>query len=178
MERVLYTIGHSTRPLEELVGLLAENGVTRLVDVRTVRKSRRNPQYAEPALAEGLAARGIEYVAMPGLGGLRKPRKDSPNAGWENESFRGYADHMMTEGFRKNLEALLAMLEKGVAVMCAEAVPWRCHRNLIADAASVAGVRVQHIMAPGKLQPHRLTSFAVVRDGELSYPPQGKLPGL
>lgn len=174
MSGQLYTIGHSTRPLDELVSLLGEVGVDRLVDVRTVRKSRRNPQYAETALAPALRERGIEYVAMPGLGGLRKPRKDSHNTGWRNESFRGYADHMESDTFAKSLAELLAMLaEHTVAVMCAEAVPWRCHRSLIGDAATVAGVPVLHIMGPGKRQPHRLTPFAVVHGGRLSYPGEG-----
>ena len=167
----LHSIGHSTRPLPELTALLRENGVTQLVDVRTVPRSRHNPQDNAEALPVPLAAAGIDYRPMPELGGLRRPRKDSVNLGWRNESFRGYADYMQTPGFVAALEGLMALAEaQSCAVMCAEAVPWRCHRSLIADALSVRGMEVLHILGQGKLQPHKLTPFAEVDGFTITYP--------
>ncbi len=167
----LHTIGHSTRPLDELVALLRESGVTRLLDVRSVPRSRHNPQYDSASLQQTLPAAGIAYVHRRELGGLRKPRRDSVNQGWKNESFRGYADYMQAPEFEQAIVALLAeAAEAPTAVMCAEAVPWRCHRSLIADALSVRGVEVRHIMGPGKTQAHALTSFAQVDGTRITYP--------
>lgn len=171
----LYTIGHSTRTLEELVALLRENEIGTLVDVRAVPRSRRVPQFNSDALARDLPPAGLHYVHMNALGGLRHPRKDSRNTGWRNASFRGYADYMETDEFRGALAELLAMATKErVAIMCAEAVPWRCHRSLIADAASVLhGADVLHIMGPGKANPHKLTAFLQKDEkGEFGYPGQ------
>jgi uncharacterized protein (DUF488 family) len=169
--RVL-AIGHSTRPIEELLALLRANGVATLADVRTVPRSRRNPQFAQDALAPALAAAGIRYAHLPKLGGLRRPRADSPNGGWRNESFRGYADHMQTEAFAAGLEELRALCAGGpVALLCAEAVPWRCHRSLVADALLARGVVVEHVVGPGRTRPHRLTPFAVIEGPRVRYPP-------
>src|SRR5690606_11163726 len=133
MRNPIYTIGHSTRPIEEFVELLRINGVERLADIRTIPKSRRNPQYWQDALKERLEADGIDYVYLPGLGGRRRARKDSVNTAWRNASFKGYADHMQTEEFAAALEQLIRFGgEKVTAIMCAEAVPWRCHRSLVA----------------------------------------------
>jgi len=168
---MMLTIGHSTRPLEEFIGLLKENGVTRLLDVRTVPRSRHNPQYNADALPEPLAEAGIAYQHMPELGGLRKPKKDSVNQGWRNASFRGYADYMQTPEFGSALGTLMALADKEpVCIMCAEAVPWRCHRSLISDALAVRGVQVRHIMGPGKTGEHKLTPFAHVEGLHITYP--------
>jgi uncharacterized protein (DUF488 family) len=165
------TIGHSNRPIEEFLGMLQAHGVDLLVDVRTVPRSRYNPQFNRETLPASLADAGIEYRHMPGLGGLRHPRKDSSNTGWRNDSFRGYADYMQTSEFAENIRELLA-LEDGhqVAVMCAESVPWRCHRSMIADALTARGVVVRHIMSATKANPHKLTSFARVEGDRVTYP--------
>ncbi|MBP7149201.1 MAG: DUF488 domain-containing protein [Acidobacteria bacterium] len=168
---LLLTIGHSTRPIAEFLDLLRAHGVRRLADVRTVPGSRRNPQFGREALATALAAAGIDYVHLRELGGLRRPRPGSPNGGWQNDSFRGYADYMQTPEFDAALANLLTLSrEAPTAVMCAEAVPWRCHRSLIADALLVRGVPVEHILGPGRRQPHRLTTFARVDGTHLTYP--------
>ena len=168
---LLHTIGHSTRPLDELLALLSENGVAQLVDVRTVPRSRHNPQYNAETLPQALAAAGLGHVHMKELGGLRKARRDSPNLGWRNASFRGYADYMQTAEFEQALASLMVLAEnESLAIMCAEAVPWRCHRSLIADALSVRSVEVRHIMGPGKWQPHKLTPFAHVEGLKITYP--------
>jgi uncharacterized protein (DUF488 family) len=167
----IYTIGHSTRSLEELVALLEKNSVALLADVRTAPGSRRLPHFGKAVLERELPARGIAYVHLPDLGGLRKPRAGSVNAGWRNLSFRGYADYMQTEEFRAALDALVrSAADQRTALMCAEAVPWRCHRSLISDALVVKGFEVLHITGPGRPQPHSLTSFAQVEDGRLTYP--------
>ncbi len=169
--RVL-AIGHSTRPVEELVELLRSCGVTTLADVRTIPRSRRNPQFEQEALSRALAAAGIRYAHLARLGGLRHARRDSPNGGWRNESFRGYADHMQTGEFEEGLVELRALARDGpVAVMCAEAVPWRCHRSLLADALYARGVVVEHIVGKGRTRPHRLTPFAVRQGRRVVYPP-------
>lgn len=168
---ILYTIGHSTRPVAEFTALLKENEVQHLADVRTLPRSRHNPQFNTDVLARELADDGIAYTHMPGLGGLRHARKDSVNLGWKNESFRGYADYMQTGDFAAALDALMKLAgTQTTAVMCAEAVPWRCHRSLIADALSVCGVDVRHIMGSGKQQTHKLTSFAQVEGLTITYP--------
>ena len=169
----VYTIGHSTRPLEEFIEILRGFAVALVADVRTVPRSRHNPQFNRETLPRGLAVAGIDYVHLPGLGGLRHPRKDSPNQGWRSPAFRGFADYMLTPEFEAGLSQLLDLArERRTALMCAEAVPWRCHRSLIADALAVRGVRVEHLLGPGKAQPHRLTPFARVEGGRLSYPPE------
>jgi uncharacterized protein (DUF488 family) len=169
----ILAIGHSTRPIEELVELLREAAVSIVADVRTVPRSRRNPQFESRALAVALRAAGIAYEHLPKLGGLRRPRKDSrENAAWLNASFRGYADHMQTPEFEEGLCQLRALAKEGpVALLCAEAVPWRCHRSLISDALLAHGVVVQHILGRGTPRPHRLTSFARVEGRRVTYPP-------
>jgi uncharacterized protein (DUF488 family) len=166
------TVGHSTRPIEEFVALLVAHRVTQLVDVRTVPRSRHNPQFNGDALPASLGAAGIGYAHAPGLGGFRQPAPDSPNAGWRNLSFRGYADYMQGADFADNLVGLIELARHDrVALMCAEAVPWRCHRSLIADALVVHGVAACEIASATRLQAHRLTPFARVRGTEITYPP-------
>jgi uncharacterized protein (DUF488 family) len=173
----ILTIGHSNRDLETFVGMLKAHGVTRLVDVRTVPRSRYNPQFNRDALPESLNGVGIAYTHMPGLGGLRKPKPDSINTGWRNTSFQGYADYMQTPEFEENITALLELaVHDPIAIMCAEAVPWRCHRSLIADVLSVRGYAVEHIMSESKRQPHKLTPFAHVEGTRITYPVQPSLP--
>ncbi len=172
----VFTIGHSTRAKEDFLALLSSNAVTCLVDIRTIPKSRHNPQFNEDALAQLLKEHGIKYVHMGELGGLRKPLKDSLNLGWRNESFRGYADYMQTEKFRENIDQLIQLVEKersaggNVAIMCAEAVPWRCHRSLVAGALTIRGFRIIHIISEKASKAHQLTSFAIVQGNEITYP--------
>lgn len=167
----VWTIGHSTRPIDEFLGLLRVHQISLLVDVRTVPRSRYNPQFNTDTLAQSLRDSGLRYRHLPELGGLRKPKKDSINDGWRNASFRGYADYMQTEGFERALEELMAYsTDKRTAIMCAEAVPWRCHRSLIADALVNRGWDIQHIMSPEKATSHVLTSFAHFEKGTLTYP--------
>jgi uncharacterized protein (DUF488 family) len=167
----LYTVGHSTRPLDELVSALRGFDVSVLADIRTIPRSRHNPQFNGDALASALRARHIRYAHLRELGGLRKPRKDSPNAGWHNESFRGFADYMQTESFEEGLGKLHALTAgRVVALMCAEAVPWRCHRSLVADALTARGAHVEHITSATHSSPHRLTPFAKVDGPRVTYP--------
>jgi len=169
----IHTIGHSTRSLDEFIGMLKAHGVTSLVDVRTVPKSRRYPHFAGAALAESLPAAGIAYDWVKELGGLRKPMADSPNGAWRNASFRGYADHMQTDEFEDAVRGLVERAESdAVAIMCSEAVPWRCHRSLIGDALVARGVTVLDIMSEMKATPHRLTPFARVEGTKVTYPPE------
>lgn len=170
--KIILTIGHSTRPLDEFIGLLRHYQVTLLVDVRTVPRSRRNPQFNRDSLPEVLEGEGIAYVHMPGLGGLRRSvLKDSPNTGWRSPAFRNYADYMGSHEFEVNLDQLIKTAEEQrTAIMCAEVLPWRCHRNLIADALSVRGVEVRHIMSPTSCPIHTLTSWAKVDGRLLTYP--------
>lgn len=169
----MFTIGHSTLPIGEFVARLQAHGIERLADVRTVPKSRHNPQFNADALAGSLAAAGIGYVPMQALGGLRRPRKDSPNKGWRNDSFRGYADYMQTPEFRAALGELMSVARDGrTAIMCAEAVPWRCHRSLVADALSVHGVPVVEILPAGSHRMHKMTPFAHVEGMTITYPPE------
>ena len=166
----LWTIGHSTRPIDEFISLLRAYQVGLLVDVRTVPRSRYNPQFNMDTLAQSLRDAELRYHHLPELGGLRKPKKDSINDGWRNASFRGYADYMQTEEFQRALEELMAFgRDKNTAIMCAEAVPWRCHRSLIADALVSRGWESQHIMSPEKAASHVLTSFAHFEKGTLTY---------
>jgi len=165
------TIGHSNRPLDEFVRLLQSHGTTIVVDVRKMPGSRHNPQFSRATLPRALHQAGIGYIHMPGLGGLRRRRPDSPNTGWKNASFQGYADYMLTPEFQQNLEELLERAKgERVAIMCAEAVPWRCHRSLIADALVVRGVAVEHILSASRTQPHALRPWAVVQDARIIYP--------
>jgi hypothetical protein len=170
---VVLALGHSTRPLDELVALLRTHGVRVLADIRTVPRSRHNPQFEKPTLARAIAAAGMRYVHLPKLGGLRRARPDSPNGAWRNASFRGYADHMLTPEFAEGLSELKTLARVGpVAIMCAEAVPWRCHRSLVADALWASGVVVGHVSGPGAPRPHRLTPFATVSGRRVTYPAQ------
>jgi len=162
--------------LAEFVDLLSEHGVELLVDVRTVPASRRMPHFAKAALERSLPEHGIAYLHMPELGGLRKPDLDSINTGWRNVSFRGYADYMQQDTFWDAIEHLESLAaSQRVAIMCAEAVPWRCHRSLIADALTVRGVEVRHITGKGEAARHKLTPFARVEGGRISYPPPDTL---
>lgn len=167
------TIGHSNRTIEDFIGLLWQNGIACLLDIRTVPKSRHNPQFGQDQLAQSLADAGIEYRYLPGLGGLRRPRKDSPNAGWRNTSFRGYADYMQTDEFAANVDTVIALgRDTPCVLMCAEAVPWRCHRSLVADALLVRGVPVDDIIDARQRRPHKLTPFAHVEGLRITYPPE------
>ncbi|QOY92853.1 DUF488 domain-containing protein [Massilia sp. UMI-21] len=173
----VYTIGHSNRPIEEFLALLREHGIERVLDIRTVAKSRHNPQFGQDQLPGSLAGAGIGYEYIRELGGLRKarnyPPNSAPNGAWRNASFRGYADHMQSSEFNEQID-LLVRLAGSVrfALMCAEAVPWRCHRSLVADALAVRGVPVEHIINRGKTRPHTLTPFARVDGTQILYPPE------
>jgi uncharacterized protein (DUF488 family) len=165
------TIGHSTRSSEEFLRLLAAHGVTAVADVRTVPRSRRHPHFAKDRLEADLAAHGVTYRHFPGLGGLRKPRPDSPNGGWRVAGFRGYADYMQTPAFAGAIGELEAFAGKySVSLMCAEAKWWQCHRQLIADALVAHGAEVRHIMSVHDAPRHELTSFARVEGASVSYP--------
>jgi uncharacterized protein (DUF488 family) len=176
-EGAVFTVGHSTLPIERFIAVLRAYGIELVVDVRTVPRSRRNPQFNGDALAESLATVRVDYVQMRELGGLRRARADSPNTGWRNAGFRGYADHMQTEAFAAALDRLVDMSrEKRLAMMCAEAVPWRCHRSLVADALLARGLPVVEILSESSHRMHELTPFARVDGTRLSYPPeQGSL---
>ncbi len=168
---LIRTVGHSTRPVDALIEILKAHGITRLIDVRTIPKSRHNPQYNREALGRSLSDAGIGYEHMKALGGLRHSRKDSPNLGWRNASFRGFADYMQTPEFESALNALIvAAAHEPLAIMCAEAVPWRCHRSLISDALVARGYPVDHIMSATKANPHTMTSFARVDGKSVTYP--------
>jgi uncharacterized protein (DUF488 family) len=171
IEMTVSTIGHSTRPIEEFIRILHAHGIRRLVDVRTIPKSRRNPQFNRESLAASLPAVGIDYRHLPGLGGLRHPRKDSINTAWRNASFRGYADYMQTPAFTANLNHLIELAsDVPTAIMCAEAVPWRCHRSLIADALIARGIQVLEILSATQSQPHAMTQFSKVEGELVTYP--------
>lgn len=168
---VVLTIGHSTRTLKEFIGLLRTHGASRVVDVRTVPRSRHNPQFDKASLPGSLKKAGLSYVHLAGLGGLRHPKRDSPNLGWRNASFRGYADYMQTPEFERSLEELIQLAKhERIVLMCAEAVPWRCHRSLIADALLVRGIRTEDIMSATGRQVHTLTPFAKVQGTAITYP--------
>jgi uncharacterized protein (DUF488 family) len=169
---VILTVGHSTRPLAEFIALLAAHSVARLIDVRTVPRSRHNPQFNLETLPAALEAAGIRYAHAAGLGGFRRAGAESPNLGWRNASFRGYADYMQTAEFAQSLASLMDLARhERVALMCAEAVPWRCHRSLIADALVVHGLRVEEIVDLTRCQIHALTPFAKVNGTAIIYPP-------
>lgn len=167
----ILTIGHSNRSLDEFVRMLHAHGVELLVDVRTIPRSRHNPHFNGDALPKSMRAAQIGYRHIKALGGLRHARKDSINTAWRNSSFRGFADHMQTEEFISALEGLIELSRtKSLAIMCAEAVPWRCHRSLIADALTTRGVSVEHIFSETQRKPHSLAPFLKVRKGVLTYP--------
>jgi uncharacterized protein (DUF488 family) len=167
----IFTIGHSTRPIDEFIDLLRANAVKQLADIRTIPKSRHNPPFNSDALAASLRAAHIRYVHLQELGGLRHAKLDSINLGWRNASFRGYADYMQTPEFARALERAIHLAESSpTALMCAEAVPWRCHRSLVADALLVRGIRVEEIIGPAKPKEHKLTPFAFVRGARITYP--------
>ena len=167
----ILTVGHSTRPIKAFTELLRAHGVQRLVDVRTIPRSRRNPQFDHEALSKSLHGSRIHYTPLKALGGLRHARKDSINLGWRNTSFRGFADYMQTPEFEAGLDRLIELArDERVAIMCAEAVPWRCHRSLIADGLTARGIAVRHIMSPTRGDPHTLTPFARVKDRRVTYP--------
>lgn len=171
MTKIIWTVGHSTRTIEEFIGLLTAYRLEVVVDVRTVPRSRKNPQFNKENLEQVLAGAGIEYLHAEALGGLRHPRKDSLNSAWRNESFRGFADYMQTTEFSAAFTWLMAKAEQQqVVLMCAEILPWRCHRSLIADALSIAGFAVIEIFLEEKSREHRLTPFAVITDGKVTYP--------
>jgi uncharacterized protein (DUF488 family) len=174
---VVLTVGHSTRPLEEFIALLAAHSVSRLIDVRTVPRSRHNPQFNRDTLPAALEAAGIRYAHVAGLGGFRHTHPRSLNMGWRNVSFRGFADYMQTPEFAENLARVIEQATRErIALMCAEAVPWRCHRSLIADALVVHGNRAEEIINATRLQIHTLTPFASVDGTVITYPPQAPSP--
>lgn len=168
----VYTVGHSTHPLDEFAQLLTAHGVQRIIDIRTVPKSRHNPQFGIDQLPGNLAGHGLGYTRIEALGGLRHTTKDSPNTGWRNTSFRGYADYMQTDSFAHGMDELTQYAEaETVAIMCAEAVPWRCHRSMVGDALLVRGFEVLDIFSVKQAKPHTLTSFARVQGTGILYPP-------
>lgn len=169
---LIYTIGHSTRSPEDFLALLRQQGIEVLVDVRRFPTSRRHPHFVREALAEALETAGIEYIHEPEMGGRRTSRPDTPNTAWRVKGFQGYADHMETPGFRAALERVIARgAERPTAVMCAEITPWRCHRQLIADALVARGHQVRHIVALNRIEEHTLNPRArVLADGRLIYP--------
>ncbi|MGL5018743.1 MAG: DUF488 family protein [Luteolibacter sp.] len=168
---LVMTIGHSTRTIEEFISLLLAHSVSRIVDVRTVPRSQHNPQFNKDSLPDSLEKVGLSYVHLPGLGGLRHAKPDSINMGLRNTSFRGYADYMQTPEFEESLEELIVLANHDrLALMCAEAVPWRCHRSLIGDALLVRGIRTEDIMSPTRRQVHTLTHFAKVQGTAITYP--------
>lgn len=170
----LYTIGHSTHSIEEFIEILSNFGIEQLVDIRTVPRSRHVPQFEKDSLEKSLPESGIEYIHLKKLGGLRPKAKDSMNGAWKNASFRNYADYMQTEEFESGLEELIDLADtRKVAIMCAEAVPWRCHRSLVGDAMTVHGFEVVDIMSLKSAKPHSLTKFAVVDGKKVTYPATG-----
>ena len=169
---IVCTIGHSNRPIEDFIALLWTNEVSMVIDVRTIPRSRHNPQFNLDSLGKSLACTGIGYTHMKGLGGLRHAHVDSPNTGWHNPSFRGYADYMQSPEFAENVDRVVQLARsQRCALMCAEAVPWRCHRSMIADALLIRGVAVEDIIGSNGRKPHALTSFAHVDGLRLTYPP-------
>ncbi len=168
---VVLTVGHSTNEWKDFLKLLRASSVERIVDVRSIPRSRHNPQFNRETLSAKLRSAGIGYVYLRKLGGLRHARRDSENTGWHNASFRGYADYMQTPDFEAGLQRLMKLAkQKRSALMCAEAVPWRCHRSLIADVLLVRGTRVEHILSGKRRYGHSLTPFARVRGERITYP--------
>jgi uncharacterized protein (DUF488 family) len=168
---VVFTIGHSTRTWKSFLDLLRTHGIQRVIDVRSVPRSRRNPQFNRETLSRRLRSARIGYVHLHKLGGLRHPRRDSPNMAWRNASFRGFADFMQTPDFEAGIQRLIKLArQKPSAIMCAEAVPWRCHRSLIADALLLRDIRVSDIITGKHVHTHALTSFASIRGHRITYP--------
>jgi uncharacterized protein (DUF488 family) len=175
----ILTVGHSTRPLAAFIDLVRAHGVTTVADVRTIPRSRTNPQFDRAGLPRALATAGIGYAHLPGLGGLRHPRPDSPNTGWRTPGFRGFADYMQTPAFAEHLDALIARArDERIALMCAEALPWRCHRSLLADALTVNGLDVAHIMSRTRASAHCLTPFARIDGTRVTYPKHSEGAGI
>jgi uncharacterized protein (DUF488 family) len=176
---LICTVGHSTHSLNEFVKLLKLNSVTHILDVRTVPRSRRNPQFNKDSLPVPLALEGIGYTHLPELGGLRRTHPQSVNTGWRNDSFRGYADYMQTDEFAESVDKVmaLAVLER-CALMCAEVLPWRCHRSLIADALMLRGAQVEDIIGLQARKTHRLTPWAHVDGLKIIYPPETNRSGM
>ena len=169
----IFTVGHSTLPLDDFIALLKAYGIACLADIRTVPRSRHNPQFNADTISDALREHGVSYVPLRALGGLRHARKDSPNAGWRNAGFRGFADYMQTGEFAQGLEELIALGRKQrTAIMCAEAVPWRCHRSRVADALAVRGIPVAEILSATNWREHKLTPFARVEGTAITYPPE------
>jgi len=169
----IYTIGHSTRPIADFISLLKQNHITTLVDVRSIPHSKFNPQYNKNQLSDSLKASGITYIHIPGLGGFRTPAPNSVNTAWINKRFQAYADYMQTKLFQKNLSLLITLAKppsQTIAIMCSEAVPWRCHRSLISDALTIRNIKVYDIISINKPSKHNLTSFAVVKNKKITYP--------
>ena len=172
--RLVFTIGHSTRTIEAFIRLLKAHGVQRVIDVRTIPRSRHNPQFNRDQLSAALHRTRIHYRHMPELGGLRRARRDSTNTGWRNASFRGYADYMQTSAFREGLDKCIDLAKRErVVLMCAEAVPWHCHRSLIADALLVKGIEAREITSGVRARPHSLTPWARVTGIRVTYPATG-----
>jgi uncharacterized protein (DUF488 family) len=170
----IYTIGHSTRSADEFLAILTAFGIELVADIRTIPRSRRNPQYDQESLKRVLTEHQIGYVHLPALGGLRHARKDSPNSGWKNASFRGYADYMQTAEFAAAIDDLIARAASSrTVIMCAESVPWRCHRSLVGDALLVRGIQVEDIMSEKSAKPHKLTAWARVDGLRIGYPEPG-----
>jgi uncharacterized protein (DUF488 family) len=170
VKTVVFTIGHSTRPIEDFLSLLRREGIRALIDVRAFPMSRRHPQFNRESLSATLAANNVAYAHAPSLGGRRRLRSNSRNVGWRNESFRAYADHMATDEFREAIENVMSTgSDVPTTVMCAEALPWRCHRWLVADALLARGCEVRHVL-DAATEPHMLTAFARVANGEVTYP--------
>jgi len=170
-ELTVFTIGHSTRTLEEFIQLLKTNGIKLLVDVRTAPRSRHNPQFNKETLPASLKAESVRYIHVPEIGGLRRPQRDSVNLAWKNSGFRGYADYMQTKEFTDSLLKIIALArENCTALMCAEALPWRCHRSLISDALVVRHVKVRHIISASSIITHELSELAHVDGFKITYP--------
>lgn len=168
---LVQSIGHSTRALDDFLEILRTYTVTRLIDIRTIPRSRHNPQFNQESLSKGLKESAIDYVLMKRLGGLRHPKHGSPNMGWRNSSFRGFADYMQTQEFAESIDRLIGLAQNGqAAIMCAEVLPWRCHRWLIADALTIRGIQVEHIMTIKKRAKHSLTRWANVEGTQITYP--------
>ena len=170
-EPIIFTIGHSNRTIEDFIELLKTHRLEQVIDIRTIPRSRHNPQFNSDALAESLSKHNIAYIHLAKLGGLRHARADSTNLAWRNSSFRGFADYMETEEFEDGLDHALALArEKRSALMCAEAVPWRCHRSLVSDALTARHITVKHIVSASTPKPHSITSFARITNGHVTYP--------
>lgn len=171
MKITIFTIGHSTRSRAEFIRLLQHYGITHLIDIRTIPRSRHNPQFNEAPLKRALKQKHILYTHMENLGGLRHTTPDSINTGWHNKSFRGYADYMQTPAFKEGIEQLIKYAHHHQsAIMCAEAVPWRCHRSLVGDALLIHGITVTDIFSATSAKPHELTPWAVVHGKDITYP--------